>query len=101
MLESILYRNDTSNLTLELGSYNGKSTSKKYILPCAVTGKSDWIFSGLIFCAEYPLYTGYKKTNQKDFVYGNLGQVNYTTTRSFIIFKYWFKILAAPEKKIH
>ena len=34
---------------------------------------------------------GVKKTTQNDFVYGELGRVNYATKRLFIIVKYWFK----------
>ena len=42
---------------------------------------------------------GVKKTTQNDFVYGELGRVNYATKRLFIIVKYWFKILTTPENK--
>ena len=42
---------------------------------------------------------GVKKTTQNDFIYGELGRENYATKRSFIIIKYWFKILQTPENK--
>ena len=42
---------------------------------------------------------GVKKTTQNDFVYGELGRVNYVTKRHFQIIKYWFKLLLAPENK--
>ena len=42
---------------------------------------------------------GVKKTTQNDFVYGELGRVNYMTKRYFNIIKYWFKILTTPENK--
>ena len=42
---------------------------------------------------------GVKKTTQNDFIYGELGRENYATERSFVIIKYWFKILQTPENK--
>ena len=42
---------------------------------------------------------GVKKTTQNDFVYGELGRVNYVTKRYYIIIKYWFKLLSIPENK--
>ena len=42
---------------------------------------------------------GVKKTTQNDFIYGELGRENYATKRSFVIIKYWFKILQTPENK--
>ena len=42
---------------------------------------------------------GVKKTTQNDFVYGELGRVNYVTKRHLQIIKYWFKLLMAPENK--
>ena len=38
-------------------------------------------------------------TTQNDFVYGELGRVNYVTKRYYIIIKYWFKVLSTPENK--
>ena len=48
------------------------------------------------FCTKL---LGVKKTTQNDFIYGELGRENYATKRSFIIIKYWFKILQTPENK--
>ena len=42
---------------------------------------------------------GVKKTTQNDFVYGELGRVNYATKRLYTIIKYWFKILTTPDNK--
>ena len=42
---------------------------------------------------------GVKKTTQNDIIYGELGRENYATKRSFLIIKYWFKILQTPENK--
>ena len=42
---------------------------------------------------------GVKKTTQNGFIYGELGRENYATKRSFIIIKYWFKILQTPGNK--
>ena len=42
---------------------------------------------------------GDKKITQNDFIYGELEGENYATKRSFIIIKYWFKILQTPENK--
>ena len=42
---------------------------------------------------------GVKTTTQNDFVYGELGRVNYVTKRYYIIIKYWFKVLCTSENK--
>ena len=50
----------------------------------------------LQFCKKL---LGVKRTTQNDFVYGELGRVNYQTTRLLNIIKYWLKILHSQEDK--
>ena len=40
-----------------------------------------------------------KKKKKNDFVYGELGRVNYVTKGYYIIIKYWFKVLSTSENK--
>ena len=42
---------------------------------------------------------GVKKTTQNNFVYGELGRINFQTRRFFIILKYWLKIVNTDENK--
>ena len=42
---------------------------------------------------------GVKKTTQNNFIYGELGRINFQTRRSFIILKYWLKIVNTEEHK--
>ena len=51
------------------------------------------------FCKKKKKYWGVKTTTQNDFVYGELGRVNYVTKRYYIIIKYWFKVLSTSENK--
>ena len=40
-----------------------------------------------------------KNTCQNDFIYGELGRISYRKRRSFIIIKYWLKLLNVSERK--
>ena len=42
---------------------------------------------------------GVKKTTQNNFIYGELGRINFQTRRFFIILKYWSKIVNTEENK--
>lgn len=42
---------------------------------------------------------GVKKTTQNNFIYGELGRINYQTRRFLIILKYWLKIVNTEENK--
>ena len=42
---------------------------------------------------------GVKRSCQNDFIYGELGRINYRTHRSFIAIKYWLKILQTNDRK--
>ena len=42
---------------------------------------------------------GVKKATQNNFVYGELGRINFQTRRFVIILKYWLKILNTEENK--
>ena len=42
---------------------------------------------------------GVKRSCQNDFIYGELGRLNYRTNRSFIAIKYWLKILQTKDRK--
>ena len=42
---------------------------------------------------------GVKKTTQNNFIYGELGRINFLTSWFFIILKYWLKIVNTEENK--
>ena len=42
---------------------------------------------------------GVKRSCQNDFIYGELGRINYRTNRSFIAIKYWLNILQTTDRK--
>ena len=48
------------------------------------------------FCKHLP---GVKSTTQNDFVYGELGRINYYTHRLYNIIKYWLKIINCNDNK--
>ena len=42
---------------------------------------------------------GVKQSTQNDFVYGELGRMNYQSRRYIIIIKYWLKVISSEESK--
>ena len=76
----------------------------KNIMPILNYGSEVWGFAKanviemvhMQFCKKV---LGVKKSTQNDFVYDELGRINYLSKRYIIIIEYWFKILQAPENK--
>ena len=52
----------------------------------------------LQFCKQI---LGVKRTTQTDFIYGELGRVNYQCRRYFNIIKYWVKLLHTNDTKFN
>jgi len=50
----------------------------------------------LQFCKKL---LGVKKTTQNDFVYGELGRVDFKTIQHYKIIKYWIKLIQSNERK--
>ena len=50
----------------------------------------------LLFCKKI---LGVKQSTQNDFVYGELGRMNYQFRRYIIIIKYWLKVISNEENK--
>ena len=77
---------------------------EKLITPILNYGSQVWGFAQcaciervhLQFCKRL---LGVKKCTQNDFVYGELGRLNFQYVRYFIIIKYWVKILHANDNK--
>ena len=42
---------------------------------------------------------GVKRSTQNDFIYGELGRINYKTRRLFIAIKYWLKLTGLTDRK--
>ena len=75
---------------------------EKLITPILNYGSQVWGFAQcaciervhLQFCKRL---LGVKKCTQNDFVYGELGRLNFQYVRYFIIIKYWVKIVHAND----
>ena len=51
----------------------------------------------LQFCKKI---LGVKQSTQNDFVYGELGRIDYQSRRYVTIIKYWFKVITSEENKL-
>ena len=76
----------------------------KLVSPILNFGSEDWGFSKassvetvhLQFCKKL---LGVKQSTQNDFIYGELGRIDFQSRRYLAIIMYWFKVICSEENK--